>query len=231
MMPLLTDSAAARARDAVIAIDAAIRDDESGNDGYAALFSAYVATLVPDGDAQQERMLDRLVERLGQPYARAGLFGGLAGDGWVLCHIGDECEPLLVQIDRQLHAVLPTLADFDLISGSAGIAIYFAERLHQGAEARDALATTFAHLASGWRAAPGDDCGLAHGTPGVIAAVTVAASRGIVDAVALRDEALAWLSRARLADGAYPTKLGGRPARTAWCYGDPGIVAGLWNAG
>jgi len=79
------------------------------------------------------------------------------------------------------------------------------------------------------------DCGLAHGVPGVIAFLDRAAR--IADppagARALCDDAVRWLLAQRATDGFPAMVYPGRPrarARTAWCYGDPGVAAALWHA-
>jgi lantibiotic modifying enzyme len=78
--------------------------------------------------------------------------------------------------------------------------------------------------------------GVAHGVPGVIALLGGACAAGIggTRARSLLDAAVAWLRAQKLQDpdgslfpswtapGATP-----RPARSAWCYGDPGIAAAL----
>ncbi|MFC3997331.1 lanthionine synthetase C family protein [Nocardiopsis sediminis] len=90
--------------------------------------------------------------------------------------------------------------------------------------------------------------GFAHGLPGVLAALCAAASRGIGgSAVVARIRALsAWLAEHRIDDadgpswpGALQARPGTRlpdsgapmpPARTAWCYGAPGVAAALLSA-
>lgn len=85
-----------------------------------------------------------------------------------------------------------------------------------------------------------DNLGLAHGTPGVIALLARAAAAGVAAERAreLAAGGMAWLLAQRLPDGGaslYPYAVGPevpvRPARTAWCYGDPGIAAVLLLAG
>jgi lantibiotic biosynthesis protein len=79
------------------------------------------------------------------------------------------------------------------------------------------------------------DCGVAHGVPGVIALLSRAAR--IADAPAgthaLRDDAVRWMVAQRCAATGFPAMVyPGRPAaraRTAWCYGDPGVASALWD--
>lgn len=79
------------------------------------------------------------------------------------------------------------------------------------------------------------DCGFAHGVPGVVAALCSAAQQNIPGARALVDRGMAWIDECWLAPNEHnqlPTRRirGGpptEPARTAWCYGDLGVVTGL----
>ncbi|HSS75407.1 MAG TPA: lanthionine synthetase C family protein [Thermoanaerobaculia bacterium] len=81
-----------------------------------------------------------------------------------------------------------------------------------------------------------DNLGLAHGTPGVIALLARILSAGVATerAGALLEEAVSWLLTQKLPPGevsVFPYCAGPdvriRPARTAWCYGDPGIAMAL----
>ncbi|MFD4657790.1 lanthionine synthetase C family protein [Kitasatospora sp. NPDC058444] len=93
------------------------------------------------------------------------------------------------------------------------------------------------------------NCGLAHGIPGPLAVMAVAARAG-VEAEGLRAavrELARWLLAHRADDAAgpnwpdaVPLVDGGRglragrarhPTRSAWCYGSPGIARALWLAG
>jgi len=81
-----------------------------------------------------------------------------------------------------------------------------------------------------------DNLGLAHGTPGVIALLARILASGVATerAGALLEEAVSWLLTQKLPPGEvslFPYCVGPdvriRPARTAWCYGDPGIAMSL----
>ncbi|MGE5186500.1 MAG: lanthionine synthetase LanC family protein, partial [Acidobacteriota bacterium] len=83
------------------------------------------------------------------------------------------------------------------------------------------------------------DCGLAHGAPGPIAMLARIDERVVDPPLAARARELAaeatrWLLAQRLATegaSAFPAISGGGPARTAWCYGDPGAAMALaWTA-
>ena len=78
--------------------------------------------------------------------------------------------------------------------------------------------------------------GVAHGVPGVIALLGGACVAGIARERARRllDGAVGWLLSQELpreSPSAFPMwtapGIAGRPARSAWCYGDPGIAAAL----
>ena len=81
--------------------------------------------------------------------------------------------------------------------------------------------------------------GVAHGVPGVIALLGGACAAGVGQARgrSLLDGAVAWLLTQRLpedADSIFPYWIAPgvepTPARSAWCYGDPGIAATLLYA-
>jgi lantibiotic modifying enzyme len=85
-----------------------------------------------------------------------------------------------------------------------------------------------------------ENLGIAHGTPGVIAVLAQICASGVVAerARALLGDAVEWLLAQKLPDeeqSVFPYSVGRevkvRPARTAWCYGDPGIAAALLAAG
>lgn len=82
------------------------------------------------------------------------------------------------------------------------------------------------------------NCGLAHGVPGVIALLGRIADAGLDPRAAPTCmEALRWLHAQRLPPdprGRFPGTVGRGlapvPARTAWCYGDPGIAIAAFGA-
>lgn len=162
---------------------------------------------------------------------------------------------------------------FDVISGLSGVGRYLLFRSDDG-PARDALGSlleAIVYLAEDtdgvphWHTPPaliadaatrrtyphGNlNCGLAHGIPGPLALLSVAASRGVV--VNGQDGAIRriadWLHGRQLQDewgtnwpSAVPLKprpgpqtggdANGQPSRAAWCYGSPGIARALWLAG
>jgi lantibiotic modifying enzyme len=84
--------------------------------------------------------------------------------------------------------------------------------------------------------------GVAHGLPGIIALLGAVCRAGVAGdrALELLEGAVGWLLAHRLPPGAGacfpywldpdPAQRNPRPARQAWCYGDPGIAATLLGA-
>lgn len=82
------------------------------------------------------------------------------------------------------------------------------------------------------------DLGLAHGQPGAIALLGAIAQTGIDPrATALLNEAVPWLLSQAITTQTgltFPASVApgvqARPARSAWCYGDPGVAVALMRA-
>jgi hypothetical protein len=158
--------------------------------------------------------------------------------------------------------------EFDLISGLSGIGAYLLAR--ESAVARSLLPAVVSALAGlivaeqeppGWHTpvhqletaeqrerypAGNLNCGLAHGIPGPLALLSLAALGGHRTARgdAAIDRAASWLVAHHVTDrwglnwpDAVPVGGGADPAppsflgRTTWCYGAPGIARALWLAG
>ncbi|MDQ1031644.1 lantibiotic modifying enzyme [Streptomyces umbrinus] len=136
--------------------------------------------------------------------------------------------------------------DVDVISGAAGIASYLVSRPETdtlsalGAELLGWLANCVTEERLPLRpASRAVDCGLAHGLPGVVAALAVSHMRGAAttrSAAALRS-GTDWLWAHRVTDrwgpnwpvdDAHPSS---GPAHAAWCYGAPGVARSLLLAG
>jgi hypothetical protein len=162
-------------------------------------------------------------------------------------------DVLLGHLDRS-----PWAEDYDLISGLVGFGVYALERLPRPA-AVACLQRVIAHLDQTAEHRPGGvtwwtspawlppetraelprgyyNLGLAHGVPGVIALLGQACAAGVAADTArpLLEGAVRWLL-AQQEPGGNPYWVGpegpGRPARLAWCYGDPGVAAALlWAA-
>lgn len=186
------------------------------------------------------------------------LFGGIVGSAWVVAHVSDNDEAL-AKLDERLVEALPAVPAYDLIMGLTGIGVYFLERARSGtanAAALDAVVAALAaraeHTPEGitwfsppallpaWQRASHPDgyynLGLAHGVPGAIAFLAANADRNAT-ARELAEGALRWVgAQAQPATprGCYPAWVvpGERQpvARSAWCYGDPGIAAACWRA-
>jgi len=194
---------------------------------------------------------------------------GLSGMGWVLAHVTDDSDGLLARIDQAMLQIVSQPAwhgDHDLTQGLVGHGVYFLERL-RGAEAagvaREGLERVVAHLAAtAERTADGAcwftrpelmpphiralwprgryDCGVAHGSAGVVAMLARAAALPDPPAAArtLGEDAARWLIARRQAPGAVGGRFPGlvvpdqpvEPTRSAWCYGDLGVAAALWSA-
>jgi hypothetical protein len=267
--PLLDGSLAAQVLAAVhdIAVAAAATPVAAAADR--AVFWAYAAPILylEPATAAGDAALDAVVASLESGAPRASLHdGGIAGLGWALTHVVDGDDDLEV-LDCALVALLhdrPWTGGHDLVHGVAGIGVYFLERLATGGgtAARDGVELVVEQLARS--ATPSDDgvawltspriappsyreqwpagyydCGIAHGTPGVLAWLGRAAALDDPPpaAQALHEAASRWLAAQRATPdprGRFPAMFGpGEPAdraRTAWCYGDPGIAAALWGA-
>jgi hypothetical protein len=161
-------------------------------------------------------------------------------------------EALLDHLDRS-----PWPDDYDLISGLVGFGVYALERLPRPAAVTclervlDRLAETAEHRPEGitWWTDPAwlpaetrekyprgyYNLGLAHGVAGVIALLGQACASGVAvaRARALLEGAVRWLL-ARQGPGGFTYWAGpggdDKPARLAWCYGDPGVAAALLGA-
>ena len=174
---------------------------------------------------------------------------------------GERGRATLAELDEALTSLLsdwPWPTEFDLLYGLVGIGVYalanlpsrrartivrlVVERLAESAVNVDGLAA--------WATAPGEQAftpdgefnlGLAHGTPSVVGFLGRVAAAGIAPrtTLPLLQRATDWLlTQQQAADrgSAYPRycdRAGkpGPPARTAWCYGDPGVASALLAAG
>jgi hypothetical protein len=220
-----------------------------------------------------ERMVARLLPRVEALPLSPGLHEGYTGVGLTLELIrragfarvdGAEAldRALLASIER-FDAVPPALAHLDLISGLAGQALYACARLPR-IRARRALEAIVGWLdrravaAAGgvtWLSPPRPharadqlpgsvfDLGIAHGVPGILAALARILEAGIAVPTTRRllEAGTRWLlqqvhDRAGPAFDTYvpsdPAADRGAafppmPSRLGWCYGDPGVAAAL----
>lgn len=121
-----------------------------------ALFWAYAAGAIESAetDERYSAAVDRLVERISGEHEALQLFGGLAGDGWVLAHIAtDDAAEILALVDSELLELLAVdrwLGPYDLVGGLVGYGVYFLERLHNATSdpgsAKQGLARVAHHL-------------------------------------------------------------------------------------
>jgi lantibiotic biosynthesis protein len=173
--------------------------------------------------------------------------------------VGHEEEPAIFEaIDRRLERGFrrsPWRAQFDLISGLVGYGIYALSRsLNDAAEQIVARLVELAEPQSvgfAWRTPPNLmleerakenpngllDLGVAHGVAGVIAFLAEAEAEGISAAKPVLDGAVEWMLSQRLPReelGCFSSWISAgqteRAARSAWCYGAPGIAATLLRA-
>ena len=169
-------------------------------------------------------------------------------------------EDVNEDVDDALLSILrpsPWEGEYDLISGLVGLGVYARERPRAPA-ARECVALVVDRLAElaetsgdgvtwrtdarflrseasrhpdGWH-----NLGMAHGVPGVLAFLAGACAQAHVSAVASRlvEGSARWLLRQRRQAGAASsfgrTSEDALPARTAWCYGEPGIAIALLAA-
>jgi hypothetical protein len=210
-------------------------------------------------DRHDERVL-RMVDMIAEQAMSPALHGGFTGASWVIEHTepSDPDDDGLVSIDEGLREVLssgPWRGDYDLISGLVGFAVYALER---GArpEARACLRLILDQLIAlarkqpqgvAWWSEPYEfagvqrvgchNLGVAHGVPGVVAVLAqmCAIPELAPRARALLDDTMTWLLSQRLPSGEDASfsfsDVDRAPARSAWCYGDPGIAPTLIAAG
>jgi hypothetical protein len=230
------------------ALEAAVRGAEASDYPSRGLFSgltglAFAAVALSRGGARYRRLLEGLDPAVAQHAIRLAKY---VSSGPAHLSVGE----------------------FDAISGLAGLSAYLRARMDgRLASALEAVLEALVSLARETKAIPawytpphllGDEsmvrlyphgnlnCGLAHGIPGPLAALTLA----LRDQVQVRGQTLAmhriseWLVRnraddawgvnwptavpipERAAEGAYL-----EPSRAAWCYGSPGVARALWLAG
>jgi len=272
--PILDGAAADAAWIAIRAVARAIGDGRGTRRRPSDLmvFWAYVAGAIEEDwtSARYDEATTALCESIESGSAWPGLFGGVAGAGWVLSHVsdGDDADEIASLIDGAIANQLEVerwTGDYDLIGGLVGYGVYFLERITAGPApiARQGLARVIDHLIATCETTPAGiawftrpelvpthqrdrspagyfNCGLAHGIPGVIALLGRVAALPDADprVAATCAEALRWMHARRLATdprGRFPASCdrglsSGGPARTAWCYGDPGVAIAAWGA-
>jgi len=257
--PILDGELAKRAWVAVHDIaDALATIDEPSPD--LALFWTYLAAASDDDKtaARTDAAMAKFAREIESGIRGVRLYGGLTGAGWIAGHVADDVDAFLDIVDTALIealAVDPWKYDYDLIGGLAGMAVYFLDRtgpassrgLARIVEHLDALSETTPKGIT-WHTKPEllpehqrvqspdgyYNCGLAHGVPGVVGVLGKIAARPDAPAAAARlcDGAIRWLLAERAPEG-WPSAIDANqrsPSRVAWCYGDPGVLAAMWNA-
>jgi class I lanthipeptide synthase len=260
--PILEGELAERAWEAARAIaDDVAKSDVNEPD--AALFWSYFSTVFEDEltATRAEAALTKFARKIESGVPGLRLYGGLPGTGWVAAHVADDVEEFLAIVDEAVNNALAIdhwPADYDLIGGLAGLAVYFLERGEAPAATTglrrivEVLGTLAERTPNGttWhtkpellpehqrRIAPEGyyNCGLAHGVPGVLGVLARIAKRpdAPAEAIKLRDETMRWMRAQRLDGGGFPgwiTKEPSTRTRIAWCYGDPGVALSLASAG
>jgi lantibiotic biosynthesis protein len=256
---------------------------QAGESPDLALFFAYLSQANPGQTDYTAVALAHLEQMLGHVVTTplgAGLYGGLAGVGWTLAHVGQilliKDEESTATIDEVLYEHVdhtPWPGEYDLINGLVGIGVYALERLPQATGAAllarviDRLAELAVIVPTGvtWFTPPERlpdpqralcptgyyNLGVAHGVPGVIALLgrTVAAGVAVDQARRLLSGAVTWLLAQEIEteqaagfpswvapdpashpSDQNPASTRQRVARSAWCYGDPGVAAILFSA-
>jgi hypothetical protein len=225
-----------------------------------AIFLHYAAATEfwPHGSDAATALLQRAVSDANERGLGPELYGGTVGTAWAVAHTQPAAAANVVagSVDAGLADFIdrrPTRAHFDLISGVVGHGVYALERLPEPGSAElaerivDRLAAD-ARPADGGIAWPSEspgegnadgahlNLGMAHGSPGVIAFLASCHGADIARSSVeeLLPAAVAWLLAQRLDDGAFPywveSGVEAAPARTAWCYGDPGVAIALLRA-
>lgn len=205
----------------------------AGGKSGVAVMAAYVdGAGIPCGDLADE-LLGEAVEAVAETPLEPSLYAGFTGIAWVAEHLAgapDDEEDANEEIDAALLEHLkqtPWRADYDLVSGLAGFAVYALERIEHGRESgKQLLAEIVRRLdellvevegspGATWWTPPtlmipetaaanpqgNYNVGLAHGSPGPIAVLGAALAAGVeVDrARSALQRAVTWLLSTRSA--------------------------------
>lgn len=166
----------------------------------------------------------------------------------------DRCRDLDRALSRLLDRQ-PWPGHVDLVRGLVGLGVYALERLDtpEGAVLLERVVAQLAQVsvrerdgAYWWtpperlpehvreRSPQGHvDLGVAHGVPGVIAVLGAACAADVATDTArpLLEDAIRWFLRDGLRGDVLPSwsapGMEPEPARTAWCYGEPGVASAL----
>lgn len=204
--------------------------------------------------ARARQLLEQTVGLVGEQELQAGLWAGLAGIGWALERLREPEEDPCAALDEPLLelALGATEEDsLDWAEGLAGLAPYAEARLPR----REAVETLRAIVAAlearaeivsrgvAWLVSPPlyalggrgrYDLGVAHGQPGVLCALSIAARAGIDGAMALLTRGVSGFLGLIPDEATLPASVGGlsQPGLPhAWCYGPLGAGAVLAGIG
>lgn len=209
-------------------------------------------------------LVDAAIDALPRRLYGPGLFGGVAGIGWIVEHVHLAAEVDSCALDDLDMALLEAvdavprrdMSYFDLIGGLVGIGIYGLERARRnpiGLELARRVAFRFEECAevteagtTWWsrstlspsRSEWGFNLGLAHGLAGILVFLSsayVKLNRPLSISY-LIESSIRWLEGQMLSgeESVFPASSRrfevGSPARSAWCYGDPGVATALFRA-
>jgi lantibiotic modifying enzyme len=205
--------------------------------------------------------IDFAIDAVASETMAVGLFVGFTGVAWALESLrSEDDDDANEDVDGALldHLERPVwTGDYDLVSGLAGFGVYALAR-RKRTSGRACFARVLDHLEANARREPDGlawwtspdllvpeqraehpdgfwNVGLAHGVPGVIGMLARAYAAGLERPriAPLLEGAVRWvLAQAREGGARFPCLADDtEPARTAWCYGDPGVAAALFAAG
>lgn len=239
------------------------RDPTLSGPAGTALFLLYLAAASDDGRLRQmaAAYLDVAVRNVAEQTLGPGLFSGFLGPAWAIAHAQSrgwadrpyDLGEVDAAVDRFL-AIERRGAEFDLINGYAGIAVYCLERGDRSPYFSSWMRRLVGHLDRRSSLVPGGrawqtpgrgafpharyDLGVAHGLPGPLWALGMAASVGCQaeKALELLQSAFTFLQVHRMSGvSLFPPyvvpDLRLEHSRLAWCYGDAGIGAVLYVVG
>lgn len=220
------------------------------------LFAAYMAKWSGNTShaSLARAMLTRTIELIETSELGVGLYDGIAGVAWALRQAAlvnaDLAIPDLEEIDELLSLHYGSgecdPQKLDLISGVAGALVYLSNAPRNETTQRtfeaiiqilDATAlrapSDGLYWPCGTRNTDPTDLGAAHGTPGIVGALGLAASCGLSNPMsrALVESSTRWV-RSQVRDiGTSPFvpyfASSQKAARVAWCYGAPGISCAM----
>jgi lantibiotic modifying enzyme len=211
-------------------------------------------------DKALDRSITMLARTDPSPFLFGGFAGIAWAEELLRGSAGEDANEAIDEALLLHLAQKPWTDSYDLIKGLVGIGVYALERLPRAGARRmlelvvERLAETARRRRPGlawwsnpdWVPVPlrrdpnmAWNLGVAHGVPGVIALLAGICRAGIAASTARRllDGAVRWLLAQEIpgSDGAgfafaVGPGLKREPARSAWCYGDPGVAATLLAA-